>query len=84
MSDQSILLIGASGNLGPYVVNEFLAQKSKFARVAILAEQSKVEKFDAAAKAGMEIVVGSFLDFKSFAGLCFHPLARHLFRCMRR
>jgi NmrA-like family len=68
MSNQSVLLIGASGYIGRFVAQEFLAQNSKFARVAILADASKVDKFAEISSQGMEIVVGSFLDPKSFKG----------------
>ncbi|KAM3072514.1 hypothetical protein ACMFMG_009312 [Clarireedia jacksonii] len=68
MSSQSVLLIGASGFLGRYMTQEFLAQKSKFARVAILADPSKVDKFAEVSQQGMEIVVGSFLEPSSFNG----------------
>lgn len=68
MSSQSILLIGAGGYIGHAVAKEFLAQKSKFARVAILVDPSKADKFAEDAKSGMEIVVGSFLESASFSG----------------
>ncbi|KAH6988846.1 hypothetical protein BKA56DRAFT_476827 [Ilyonectria sp. MPI-CAGE-AT-0026] len=69
MSSQSVLLIGASGYIGPHITKAFIAQKSKFARIAILADPSKVSKFTQEAEAGVEIVVGSFLEstlFKNF------------------
>lgn len=65
MSSQSVLLIGASGYIGRFVAQELLAQKSKFARVAILADPSKVDKFAEISSQGMEIVVGSFLSPRS-------------------
>ncbi|RFU25232.1 hypothetical protein B7463_g11094, partial [Scytalidium lignicola] len=68
MSSQSVLLIGAGGYLGRVVVKEFLNQKSKFARVAILVDPSKVNKFAEEAKSGMEVVIGSFLEPGSFKG----------------
>jgi uncharacterized protein YbjT (DUF2867 family) len=68
MSSQSVLLIGAGGYIGRAVAQEFLTQKSKFARVAILADASKVEKFAQISKEGMEVVVGSFLEPSSFKG----------------
>jgi len=68
MSSQSVLIIGASGYIGSVVAQEFLVQKSKFARVAILSDVSKVEKFADIARSGMEVVVGSFLEPSSFKG----------------
>jgi hypothetical protein len=53
MSSQSVL-IGASGNIGRFSAQEFLSQKSKFGRVAILAEPSKVDKFAEISSQGME------------------------------
>lgn len=69
---QSILLIGASGFLGPPICREFLHQKEKFARVAILADPSKVSKFSQLKDEGMEIVVGALTDSKSFTGMSSH------------
>ncbi|KAH6723773.1 hypothetical protein DL95DRAFT_522056 [Leptodontidium sp. 2 PMI_412] len=68
MSSQSVLLIGASGWVGPYFSAEFLQQKDKFARLAILSDASKVSKFAKEAAAGIEIVVGSYLEPASFKG----------------
>ncbi|KAH7305652.1 hypothetical protein BKA65DRAFT_578543 [Rhexocercosporidium sp. MPI-PUGE-AT-0058] len=59
---QSVLLIGASGWVGPYFSAEFLFQKEKFARIAILSDISKVSKFAKEVASGIEIVVGSYLD----------------------
>ncbi|KAH7021893.1 hypothetical protein EDB80DRAFT_877451 [Ilyonectria destructans] len=68
MSSQSVLVIGASGYIGPHITKEFLAQKSKFARIAILADPSKVSKFTQEAETEVEIVVGSFLESAPFKG----------------
>jgi len=63
----TVLLIGASGTLGSLVVEEFIKHLSKFDKVGILAEPSKVSKFETVTK-GIQIVLGSFLDPKSYAG----------------
>ncbi|KAK0130012.1 hypothetical protein ONS96_000550 [Cadophora gregata f. sp. sojae] len=68
MPSQSILLIGASGFVGPYFNAEFLAQKVKFARIAILSDASKISKFEKEAAAGVEMVMGSYLEPGSFKG----------------
>jgi uncharacterized protein YbjT (DUF2867 family) len=73
MSSQSVLLIGASGYIGRVVAQEFLNQRSKFARIAILADASKVDNFAEVSQQEMEIVVGSFLEPSSFKGKL-HPL----------
>ncbi|KAJ7889985.1 hypothetical protein B0H13DRAFT_2531580 [Mycena leptocephala] len=49
----SVIVIGASGAVGRPLMAEFLAQKSNFGRIAAR---------------GIEIVVGSFLEAKSYAG----------------
>ena len=68
MSSQSVLLIGAGGYIGRAVAQEFLSQKSKFARVAILADLPKVGKFAEISSEGMEVVMGNFLEPNSFKG----------------
>tara|TARA_R110002060_G_scaffold7121_7_gene10874 strand:+ start:1012 stop:1275 length:264 start_codon:yes stop_codon:yes gene_type:complete len=74
MPSQSILFIGASGWVGPYFSAEFLAQKDKFARIAILSDASKISKFEKEAASGIEIVVGSYLEPESFKGPLLLPL----------
>ncbi|KAJ7662945.1 hypothetical protein B0H17DRAFT_1093020 [Mycena rosella] len=64
----SVLIIGASGSLGRPLVAEFQKHKSRFARVAILSDPAKAHKFADAQKNGIEVVLGSFLDFKSYQG----------------
>lgn len=69
MSTLSVLLVGASGAWGQPLVNEFVKQKHEFRRVAILARsESYVSKFDSVKSEGIDIVVGSFLDAKSYEG----------------
>lgn len=41
----SILIIGAGGNFGSAVMNEFIAQKSTFGRVDILTDFARKDKF---------------------------------------
>jgi len=68
MSRHSVLLIGAGGYLGVPVAREFLHQREKFDRLAILADPSKASKFDQLKNQGVEIVIGSFTDPTSFKG----------------
>ena len=68
-SAPSVLLIGASGYIGVPLTAEFILQKSKFSRLAILTEESKKEKFTQVADQGFELVFGSFFDASSFAGM---------------
>lgn len=74
MAAPKILIIGASGYLGPYITAEFLRQREKFGRLAVLTEEAKRGKFKSLENQGFEIVVGSFFDKESFEGM---PLALH-------
>lgn len=70
MSKPRVLLVGASGAWGQPLVNEFIKQKHDFKRIAILARsESQVSKFASAQSAGIDVVVGSTLDAKSYEGL---------------
>ena len=65
----SILLIGAGGAIGTPLVQEFIRQKPSFSRIAILAsDASKKAKFAEAEAAGIEVIVGSYLDVSSYKG----------------
>jgi len=64
----SVLLIGASGTLGVYVVEELLLRKFSFSRIAILSDPAKASKFEDARKNGIEIILGSYLDTNSYKG----------------
>ncbi|KAF1996682.1 NAD(P)-binding protein [Amniculicola lignicola CBS 123094] len=68
MDAPAVLIIGAGGYLGGPIWKELLHQKSHFSRVAILADESKVDKFSEAKASGVEIIVGSFTDPASFKG----------------
>ncbi|KAJ7340631.1 hypothetical protein DFH08DRAFT_783107 [Mycena albidolilacea] len=64
----SVLLIGASGALGRPLVEEFQKQRARFNRVAILADPARAHKFSEVQKNGIEVISGSFLDFKVYQG----------------
>src|SRR5579859_4972852 len=82
MASQTVLLIGASGFIGRVVAQEFLSQKSRFARVAILTDASKAQKFNEISAMGMEVVVGSYLEPSSFLGKSSSlPFQANLTRC---
>jgi hypothetical protein len=57
----SVLLIGAGGAFGIPVTQEFIRQKSKFSRTAILSAPEKVGKFAHLNGQSIEVVAGSFL-----------------------
>ncbi|KAJ6540867.1 hypothetical protein DFH09DRAFT_991354 [Mycena vulgaris] len=65
----SVLIIGASGIVGRPLVQEFLKNKSKFGRIAILADPAKVSRFAEVQAQGVEVVVGSFLEATSYTGI---------------
>lgn len=69
----SVILVGAGGYLGRIVVAQFLAQRVQFARIAILADPSKISKFNDMQKEGIEIVSGSFYSPDSFKGISLFP-----------
>jgi hypothetical protein len=62
----SVLLIGAGGAFGIPVTQEFIRQKSKFSRTAILSAPEKVGKFAHLNGQGIEVVAGSFLYGKVY------------------
>ncbi|KIW31733.1 uncharacterized protein PV07_03331 [Cladophialophora immunda] len=65
MADVSILLIGASGALGKPLLDELIRQRHQFKRIAVLATPDRASKFS---NSGVEVVVGSFFDAKSYQG----------------
>lgn len=68
MSGPAVLLIGASGFMGAAVSQAFLAQKSKFKKIGVLAVPEKADKFKEVEAQGMEIVIGSSTDSSSYQG----------------
>jgi uncharacterized protein YbjT (DUF2867 family) len=68
MSGPAVLLIGGSGYVGGAVSQEFLAQKSKFRTIAVLAAPEKVDKFNDVESQGMQVVVGSSTDSSLYQG----------------
>lgn len=73
----SVLIIGAGGYLGKPMCEEFLAQKSKFKRIAILTTEERKAKFRTVEADGLELVLGSFLDPSSFRGIQVHHQLHH-------
>ncbi|KAJ7231155.1 hypothetical protein B0H12DRAFT_1029621 [Mycena haematopus] len=63
----SVIVIGASGSVGRPLMAEFLAQRSKFGRLAVLSDPSKIGRFKEL-DTSIEVVAGSFLDAKSYEG----------------
>jgi len=64
----SVIVLGASGNVGRFVIAELLNQRSSFNRIAILSDPAKVDRFKDAKAKGVEVIAGSFVDPASFKG----------------
>ncbi|KAJ6523988.1 hypothetical protein B0H19DRAFT_972382 [Mycena capillaripes] len=64
----SVIVVGASGSVGRPLMAEFLAQKSKFGRVAVLSDPAKVSRFAEIQGQGIEVVAGSLLEAKCYEG----------------
>ncbi|KAF2428298.1 NAD(P)-binding protein [Tothia fuscella] len=64
----SVLVIGGSGFMGTPVVEELLSKKDQFGKIGILADPSRADKFDAIKSRGVNIVKGSYLDSRCYAG----------------
>jgi nucleoside-diphosphate-sugar epimerase len=69
----SVLIIGASGTVGRPLVQEFLKNKTRFKRLAVLADPAKVSRFEEVQSQGVELVVGSFLEASSYKGIFYLP-----------
>jgi hypothetical protein len=66
----SVLILGASGAFGNPLLQEFIRQKSAFKSIAVLAaNEKKAASYTWAEAEGVRIVVGSFLDSKSYEGM---------------
>ncbi|KAJ6555940.1 hypothetical protein B0H19DRAFT_137879 [Mycena capillaripes] len=64
----AVLIIGASGLVGRPLVQEFLKNKTKFARIGVLADPAKVSRFAEVKVQGVEVIVGSYLEASSYKG----------------
>jgi FlaA1/EpsC-like NDP-sugar epimerase len=69
----SVLLVGAGGAFGQPLLEEFIRQKTAFKSIGLLSStEKKVAKYAWAAKQGVKVVVGSFLQSKSYEGNISH------------
>ncbi|KAJ7472611.1 hypothetical protein FB451DRAFT_939538, partial [Mycena latifolia] len=64
----SLIVIGAGGSLGHPLVEETQRQKSRFAHLVILSDTAKAHKFTDVQENGIKVVLGSYLDLKSYTG----------------
>jgi protein-L-isoaspartate O-methyltransferase len=56
----SVLVIGAGGNFGSAVMNEFIRQKSSFSRVGILTDPARKGQLTQFKGHGIDFVLGSY------------------------
>ena len=69
----SVLIVGAGGAFGQPLLQEFIRQKSAFSSIAVLAAtDTKAVNYAWAKEIGVKIVVGSFLQSKSYEGNIFN------------
>jgi len=63
---KNILVFGATGNIGRYIVNALLENKSSFGKIAAFAYEDSVKKkpelFEKAKTRGVEIITGELTD----------------------
>jgi len=64
----SVIVVGASGNFGPSIVQALISHKASLNRVAILSAPEKKDKFTKYESQGIEVVVGSYTDASSYKG----------------
>lgn len=63
MSSQNILLFGATGAIGSFILNAILAERSQFGRIAIFTSQRTAEtKGEQLKKQGVEVIIGDLED----------------------
>lgn len=63
MPPQNILVFGATGAIGSFILNAILAQREHFGRIAIFTSARTAEtKGDALKKQGIEVIVGNLED----------------------
>lgn len=63
MSPQNILLFGATGNIGSFILNAIIAQRAQFGRIAIFTSPRTAEtKGDHLKKQGIDVIVGDLED----------------------
>ena len=58
----SVLVVGAGGNFGTLVMNEFIRQKPSSSEVASLTDPTKKEKFVHYKEHGINTILGSYFD----------------------
>jgi hypothetical protein len=69
----SVLFVGAGGAFGQPLLKEFIRQKNSFKTIAVLAStEKKIANYSFAEAEGIKIVVGSFLQSKSYEGNTTH------------
>jgi hypothetical protein len=65
----SVIVIGAGGNTGPFIMQALISHKKDFNRIAILTAPEKTDKFAKYEPQGIEVIGGSFADAASYKGM---------------
>jgi hypothetical protein len=74
---KSVIVVGASGNFGPFLVNALVAEKANLGRIAILSAPEKKDKFVHWESQGVETILGSFIEATSYkGGSSYHTLIK--------
>lgn len=69
----SVIVVGASGNFGPAIVQALISHKASLNRIAILSAPEKKDKFAKYELEGVEVVLGSYTDATSYKGTEYQP-----------
>lgn len=64
----SVLISGAGGNFGPFVLSELVKNSERFSRIAILCREERKEDFSPWLEKGVEVIIGSMTDSASYRG----------------
>ncbi|KAL6699496.1 hypothetical protein J3F84DRAFT_404545 [Trichoderma pleuroticola] len=68
MSKPFVIIIGASGNVGRPLLEEFLSKADQFSKIGVLSSPSSAHKFENEKARGIDVVVGSFADPACYRG----------------
>lgn len=64
----SVIVVGAGGNMGPFIMQALISHKKDFNRIAILTAPERTDKFAKYESQGVEVIGGSFADVTSYKG----------------
>jgi uncharacterized protein YbjT (DUF2867 family) len=81
MAKENLLILGATGYIGVYIVDSIIKAKDSFGRIAIFTSPStaenKPEKLEELKAQGVEVIIGDFKKASdleaAFQGKCYPP-----------